>query len=369
MEKLDLSKWEDNERKHLEALIEILSDDSRTQLENLIDLLKVSPSGLGNSEHIVQPTLFAHIAFGNAGLKAIQLLFIQNDLGPGTFYAPVALMAVALGNHKAVDTYISLAQRYLSDDAFLGLKRDIYNVINNEISRKYAIQLIASAAKELAIDPQKRGRLTSIFNSISIVFAKNANGENPAIDLFLRLMVQGSLSINEFMVEEFRDLIDQDHNEKIYQEFISTHPALIDPLASSIVDRKVLGEMWRSDFVIRRLDDEYIFVELEKPKDNPFIAYPQPSERLSHAIAQIINWFIWIEDNIAYAQSHGFPNILNPRGVIVIGRRKDLTPPQARMLSSLNDLLNPRIKIYTYDDLLQNAENVINNITNKDIVY
>ena len=159
--------------------------------------------------------------------------------------------------------------------------------------------------------------------------------ENPATDLILRLVVQGSLNLNELMSEEFRLLIDQDLNEAVYQEFLSTHPALIDPLASTIVDRQALAEIWKSDFVIRRLDNEYVFVELEKPRDNPCTNYPQPSAALSHAIGQVINWFVWVEDNIAYAQSHGFPGILNPRGVVVIGRRQDLAPAQARMLSAL----------------------------------
>jgi hypothetical protein len=86
---------------------------------------------------------------------------------------------------------------------------------------------------------------------------------------------------------------------------------------------------------------------------------------LSHAIGQVTNWFIWVEDNIAYAQSHGFPGILNPRGIIVIGRRKDLTPSQTRMLSELNDLLNPRVQVVTYDDVIQSALNVLKNLTSK----
>jgi len=106
-------------------------------------------------------------------------------------------------------------------------------------------------------------------------------------------------------------------------------------------------------------------VEIEKPRDNPCTNYPHPSGPLSHALGQVLNWFAWVEDNIAYAQSHGFPAIHSPRGVVVIGRNADLTPLQLRLLKALNDNLHPRIRIDTYDDVLMNARNIIRNLTAK----
>lgn len=366
MDKLDFSKWEKKDRDYIESLVRVLSDESRTDTASLTELLKTAPTRFGDSEHIEQPALFALIAFGEAGLKALHAIMIQEGWSPGAFYAPIAIMAVALGRHDVADMHIELSQRYLSEESFLALAKDIHRTIDSVPLRTLAIELLAAAAQVLATEPDKRRKLTSIFTSISLMFALKGQKSDPAIDLFLNLIVQGSLNVNELMCEEFRKLIDQDLNEQVYQEFISAHPALIDPLASSIVDRQALGEMWRSDFVIRRLDNEYVFVELEKPRDNPFTPYPQPSVMLSHAVGQVINWFIWVEDNIAYAQSHGFPGILNPRGIIVIGRRKDLSPSQTRMLSSLNELLHPRVQIVTYDDVLQSALSVLKNLTSRD---
>jgi Domain of unknown function (DUF4263) len=160
-------------------------------------------------------------------------------------------------------------------------------------------------------------------------------------------------------------LIRRDLPERAYQEYFERHPALIDPLASSIIERQHMGEMWRSDFVIRRLDDQYIFVEIERPQDNPFTSYPHPSARLSHALGQVLNWFVWVEDNISYAQSHGFPGIHAPRGVIVIGRSTDLNASQLRLLKAINDIYHPRIHIETYNDVLLNTKNIIRNLTAK----
>ena len=117
--------------------------------------------------------------------------------------------------------------------------------------------------------------------------------------------------------------------------------------------------------MIRRFDDQYVFVELEKPRDALFTAYPQPSASLSHALGQVFSWFAWVEDNIAYAVSHGFPNIHVPRALIVIGRDQGLSVEQRRMLRLMNDLVNHRVLIWTYDEVIQNAKNVVRNLTSR----
>jgi hypothetical protein len=274
MEKLDFSKWEKKDQDYIEALIKVHSDESRKNIESLVELLKIAPTGFSDSEHIEQPALFALIAFGEAGLKVLHQLVVQQDWGPGTFYAPIAIMAVALGRQDIVDNHIVLSQRYLSEDACSALSRDIHITINSVSLRTLATQLLASAAQVFATEPEKHCKLTTIFTSISLTFSTRGEKSDPAIDLFLYLIVQGALNINEVMCEEFQKLIEQDQNEQVYQDYLSAHPALIDPLASTIIDHQALGEMWRSDFVIRRLDNEYVFVELEKPRDNPFTAYP-----------------------------------------------------------------------------------------------
>jgi hypothetical protein len=114
---------------------------------------------------------------------------------------------------------------------------------------------------------------------------------------------------------------------------------------------------------VRRFDGEYIFVEIEKPRDRIFTDYPQPSAALSHALAQVLSWFSWVEDNIAYAQSHGYPGIHSPRGLVIMGRAGEMSDRQKRMLKQLNDLLHPRIRIATYDEIVQGARNVLTNLT------
>jgi hypothetical protein len=85
----------------------------------------------------------------------------------------------------------------------------------------------------------------------------------------------------------------------------------------------------------------------------------------AHAIAQVLSWFAWVEDNISYALSHGYPNIHSPKGLIILGRSSELGTAQHRLLRQLNDLLYPRIRISTFDDVIANARNVLKNLTSR----
>ena len=102
---------------------------------------------------------------------------------------------------------------------------------------------------------------------------------------------------------------------------------------------------------------------LHQPGNALFTGYPQPSAPLSHALGQVFSWFVWVEDNIAYAKDHGFPTIYTPRALVVIGRDRDLSADQRRMLRLMNDRMNHRVLIWTYDEVIQNARNVVRNLT------
>ena len=49
----------------------------------------------------------------------------------------------------------------------------------------------------------------------------------------------------------------------------------------------------------------------------------------------------------------------------MICRNADLNAQQRRMLNQMNDLLYPRIRILTYDDVITSARHVLNNLTRR----
>lgn len=364
LEKLDFSKFDEKIKNYAFQLISILDDLSPERIHEHVELTKQAPDGLGDSEHFEQPSVYSLLAYGNKGLDSLYTLSMSG-YDSGAWDAPVALLAVIFNRKDLIESNIYLSQRYLSEETYEKLKRIIFTNIDDPDYRKYAEKTMSKFVQSIVNDPTKRSELGTLLTRSSIYFTDKETQKSESIDFIIELLAKSSLNISEEICHQLKMLIDQELNESNYQKYFENFPALLDPLASSVIPTQNLGEMWKTDFVIKRLDDEYLFIEIEKPKDPLFTNYPQPSSQLSHALGQILNWFIWVEDNIAYAQSHGFPGIHSPKGIIVIGRNKDMSDSQIRMLKCLNDNLNGKIQIITYDDVLVNAQNLVSNLTQK----
>jgi len=356
IKKLDLSKWQANERQYVLDLADVLTNPSPERIQEHVDLVRRAPSGLYDDWYLEMPSMYSLVRYGEAGIQALM------DLGlEGEYWVPHILVSVTLSHWDDIRETLRFTQAYLEDEAYENLQNSIANLGAQQHLPACAEGALTSIVHAFLADPEQQHKLVGLFMSSEMA---NRRDSGPSgIDIVLKAISRGTLRISEPICYKLENLIAQDQPESEYQTFFEANPALIDPLASSIVDRQYLGAEWKTDFVIRRLDDEYIFVEIEKPQDQPCTGYPHPSGSLSHAIGQILNWFVWIEDNIAYAQSHGFPGIHSPKGVVVIGRKAGMNDAQLRVLKSFNDNLHPRINILTYDDVLLNARNILHNLT------
>lgn len=356
IEKLDLSKWQEKERQFVLDLADVLTNPSPERIQEHVDLARRAPSGVYDDWYLEMPSMYSLVRYGEAGIQALLELGLD-----GEYWVPHILVSVTLSRWNEISEILRFTQAYLEDEAYENLQNSIARLSDQQHLPAYAESALTSIVHAFLADPEQRHKLVGIFMSSEM--AKGRESGPSGIDIVLKAISRGTLRISEPICDELESLIAEDKQESEYQKFFEKNPALIDPLASSIVDRQYLGAEWKTDFVIRRLDDEYIFVEIEKPQDQPCTGYPHPSGSLSHAIGQILNWFVWVEDNIAYAQSHGFPGIHAPKGVVVIGRKAGMSSAQLRVLKSFNDNLHPRINILTYDDVLLNARNILHNLT------
>ena len=158
-----------------------------------------------------------------------------------------------------------MAHAYLNDEAFGRLVQDIRNTCKRiELQHEVRRQL-SRVVHSLTSEPSERFRLSHMLDMITSPFEASGVDRSDVLGFVLELVAQGTLNVSDSVCHDLEALISRDLPEREYQEYFERHPALIDPLASSIVERQHMGEMWRSDFVIRRLDDQYIFVEIEKP--------------------------------------------------------------------------------------------------------
>ncbi len=355
-EPLHLERWPENERKVIEQLRAVYQAlDPECIAEHKSLALRVSQGCLDDELHFGTPAFYSLLAYGRPGLDALYDLCLSNS-SLAASDAGRALVIAALQRADNARPNVLLIHRYLERPAYERLQDRVVATCQDPKLANHARMLFFKMLRYFLTDPNERGRLGLILTGLEIV------GGEDAVDLAWEGIASATLHISDELCNEAQQLIEKDLQETEYQRFLEAHPALLDPLAAEVVPRRALADLWKTDFVIKRFDNQYVFVELEKPRDRLFTQYPQPSKELAHSLGQVLSWFAWVEDNVTYARTHGFPEIHTPRAVIVLGRDSCLSPDQRRMLRTLNDIVDHRILIWTYDDMVQNARNTVANL-------
>ena len=172
--------------------------------------------------------------------------------------------------------------------------------------------------------------------------------------------VKGRILITEELITRFKGLLDQENAEEIYQTFLAEHPVFLDPLASEIIPKHRLGSEFITDFVIRRLDNKYVVVEIEKPQDAVFTAGDDFSAKFTHALGQVLDFQQWIDSHGEYARSL-LPEISSPRGVVIIGTAANFSERQRQKLHRFN-MNSSTVQVLTFDEVAFNARRLHQNI-------
>ncbi|WP_326511507.1 Shedu anti-phage system protein SduA domain-containing protein [Clostridium intestinale] len=242
-------------------------------------------------------------------------------------------------------------------DGFEDFERNIK--IHDEIimaSKKYLLDFFYEAKS----DYDKFTMITNFFYMESNYVLYNQENQKELIKSFYNLISQTSINISSGMIEEFQELIQQDLREEEYQIFLNEHPVFLNPLAKSIIDKSRLGDDYITDFVIHLINEEYILVEIEKPKDNIFTVNNDFTSKFTHAFGQVLDFINWIEINISYARTK-LPGIKSPKGMLIMGRRSSMSEEQKAKLKKYNENSHS-IEILTFNDLLLNSERLLKNL-------
>jgi hypothetical protein len=164
-----------------------------------------------------------------------------------------------------------------------------------------------------------------------------------------------------------RELLQQleqylDGPEEPLHQFIRQHPELLSPTHIRVWSKLAIGKRV-TDFVFREPAMDYLLVELEKASHKLFREDGQPREPLVHAMDQVMDWRRYIEDHRGMVQQElGLDGIsVNPRTMVVIGRRGSLSPDHERKLVAMENA-TPRLRILTYDDVLTTARAAAENM-------
>ncbi|MCP4230562.1 MAG: DUF4263 domain-containing protein [bacterium] len=363
MSKLDIDSFDPDVKEFVLGFIRVLSNRAEGNLNQHIELAKVAPHKMYEDQLFASPAVFTLLIYGKSGIDALfeWASKVRELRNWGTTDAQRALITAATGDGEWVLKCVDFINRYIEDNIANSIIKEIETVLNQTDIREYATTKLSELINFYLSDPVLRYELTNMSYMTSFISLDPNRSES--LNMIWKIISEHTLKLNEALCSNFALLLETHNDERTFQEFFELHPALLDPLASRVITEKKLGEEWRTDFLIERLDGEYLLVELEKPNVNPFTEYPRQSKYLSHGIGQILNWFAWLEDNIDYAKRSGFPDLHAPDGLVIIGRDKLLSDKQRRFLMTLNDVIKPRLQVYTYDDILANSRNIASNLT------
>jgi len=148
-----------------------------------------------------------------------------------------------------------------------------------------------------------------------------------------------------------------DRNEHDLQTCLTTHPVLFGPEYRAVIPKHRLGSDFEMDYALRRASGLYDLLEIESGNLMLFTKSGNPTKHLVHAEQQVLDWLRWIERHYHYAESK-LPELTSPLAYVVIGRSATLSPKDRDRLLQRNAIFRDRLRIMTYDDLLERAKHL-----------
>lgn len=209
------------------------------------------------------------------------------------------------------------------------------------------------------LDENLFDRLIDFLNLMKIYLNAPDQGHLFRSEVF-EVFSEATIKLTRKLINDFESLTLEEHGEEVYQRFLTASPVLIDPLASEIVPKQKLGIELVTDFVVRRLDNQYVLVEIEKPHDKLFTTSCDFSSRFTHAIGQIVDFQEWVDQHGEYARTL-MPGISSPRGLLIMGSRSTLSEREIAKLKRYC-INSSGVDILTYDDVLVRAKLFYDNI-------
>jgi len=182
----------------------------------------------------------------------------------------------------------------------------------------------------------------------------------------IKLAATQKMDLNEYAekIEEYKELINKDVEEKEFQKFFEENPVFLDPKVKVVMPKKSFGGEHFPDFLLLLHDSNYLIVEIEKPGDRLFNKEGDPTGELSHAQQQIRDYLKWAIEWKEFLRKRDCPNIStdNARGLVVIGKSSNLTTDELGKLENLNAEVRSRYEIKIYDRILADNEAILANL-------
>lgn len=171
------------------------------------------------------------------------------------------------------------------------------------------------------------------------------------------------LAVGEPIICQYEQLIrDHPDNEPKFQEFLAANPQLLDPMAIDVWTLPQLNGAKEPDFIVRRTDDSYLVVEIEKPSKLLVTRDNHISAQATQAVSQASDYRDFI--NRMANPERFFPGLHDMECLVVVGLEAPLTSDQRNALRNDNRHRHG-LRLVDFDWLAERARIVARNVTTK----
>ncbi len=185
-------------------------------------------------------------------------------------------------------------------------------------------------------------------------------GIGPSKELFAALAGRW-LAVGKPVLARYTALLGEAADkEPAFQSFFEGVPQLLDPMAMQVWSKPDLHGAKEPDFVIRRIDDSYLIVEIETPAKQLVTEANQISAKVTQAVSQVMEYRTFLAERHQDALKV-FPRFQNPDCLVVLGLESTLDENQKRALLIENQHRHG-IRIVGFDWIAARAEAVCENI-------
>jgi hypothetical protein len=205
--------------------------------------------------------------------------------------------------------------------------------------------------------------LISVFKARSLLYDAKEGGH--FIQNYDRVVMRHEITNRlHNILQQYKSIIsEKSFAERVIHRYLRDHPILLYPTKKRLLYEYPLTDqgklVHKVDFIVEFTTGRYILVELENPKHEIFTKRGDYSSMVGHAEKQVEDWIHFVRKNHEMLEND-LPGIIAPEGIVIIGRSQAFTPHQIEKIRIRNE--KHAIKLITYDDLAEEAENHIAHI-------
>ncbi|MBV7332628.1 DUF4263 domain-containing protein [Chloroflexi bacterium TSY] len=363
MDLLRLEKWKDDQRRltlltgenqELAGAIHSLQpeDEGRPQMSNF-DLINIAKELIYSNESGNRSIHIICFCFNveRGELEVCHLLNqvleedYEEDILSTLAIAAIAEVPVYPNNPECEKELAELHRKMIEGGFKIQGKR--YQLTSRQSEEfENAKKLVSSISSEKYYSP----------SDISII-RQTIKEELASLESADRLLLSLQLAIDEFAVL----LESEKRNENSIQAHLTKNPILFGFEYKRVIPKHRLGGEYETDYALEKHDGSCDVVELESSNLDLYTKAGNPTSHLVHAEQQILDWFDWIDKNNSYART-SLNGLYSPSGIIIIGRRENLSDSDKERLRRRNISFNGRIKILTYEDLPERGQDMLSRL-------